>query len=62
MEDLEQARATYVLDTAPAGLYRWNRYPLRDYPRLDRLVTGKFERLDDMSRVRIHRRRGCAAR
>ena len=30
MGDLERARATYVLDTAPSGIYRWNRYPLRD--------------------------------
>ena len=62
MADLERARATYVLDTAPAGLYRWNRYPLRDYPPLDRYVTEAFERIDEVSRVRVHRRRGCAAR
>ena len=62
MADLERSRATYVLDTAPAGLYRWNRYPLRDYPRLDRYVAEGYDRIDEVSRVRIYRRRGCAAR
>ena len=62
MDDLERTEATYMLDTAPAGLYRWNRYPLRDYPRLDRYVAEGYERLDDVSRVRVYRRRGCAAR
>jgi hypothetical protein len=62
MADLERSRATYVLDTAPAGLYRWNRYPLRDYPPLDRYVAEEYEPLDEVSRVRIYRRRDCAAR
>ena len=62
MADLERTPATYVLDTAPAGLYRWNRYPLRDYPRLDRYVAEGYERIGDVSRVRVYRRRGCAAR
>jgi hypothetical protein len=50
MGDLEQCRATYILDTAPAGIYRWNRYPLRDYPRLDRYVAVGYERIDEVSR------------
>ena len=62
MADLERSRATYVLDTAPAGLYRWNRYPLRDYPRLDRYLAEGYERIDDVSRVSVYRRRGCLAR
>jgi hypothetical protein len=62
MDDLQGARATHVLDTAPAGPYRWNRYPLRDFPRLDRYVMEEYEPLDEVSRVRIHRRRDCAAR
>lgn len=62
MGDLERTRATYVLDTAPAGLYRWNRYPLHDYPRLDRYVAEEYELLDEVSRVLVYRRRGCAAR
>ena len=61
MADLERTPATYVLDTAPAGLYHWNRYPLRDYPRLDRYVAESYELIGEVSRVRIFRRRGCTA-
>jgi hypothetical protein len=60
MEDLERSRATYVLDTAPAGLYRWNHYPVADYPRLDAYLGERYDLIDTVERVRIHRRRGCA--
>ena len=43
------------------AVYRWNRYPLRDYPRLDRYVAEGYDRVDDVPRVRIYKRRGCAA-
>lgn len=62
MADLERSRATYVLDTTPAGLYRWNRYPLRDFPRLDRYVAEGYDRIEEISGVHVYRRRGCAAR
>jgi hypothetical protein len=61
MGDLERARATYILDTAPAGLNRWDRYPLGDYPRLDRYVAEGYERIAEVSRVDVYRRRDCAA-
>ena len=61
MSDLGRTRATYILDTAPAGLYRWNRYPLRDYPRLDGYVAEGYDRIAGVSGVRVYRRRGCAA-
>jgi len=61
MDDLERSRATYVLDTAPAGIYRWDRYPLRDYPRLDDYVRRRYELLDTVDSVRVFRRLGCAA-
>ena len=62
MADLERTRATYILDTAPAGLYRWNRYPLADYPLLNRSVAAGYERKGEVGGVRIYRRRGCAER
>jgi hypothetical protein len=61
LADLDRRGATYVLDTAPAGLYRWDRYPLESQPRLFAYVRERFERLDDVDRVRIWRRRGCEA-
>ena len=43
MTDLDRSRATYILDTAPAGLHRWQNYPLRDFPRLDGYVRANYE-------------------
>ena len=62
MADLARTPPTYVVDTAPAGLYRWDRYPLSDYPRLEQYVTEGYEWMDDVDRVRLYRRRGCTAR
>jgi hypothetical protein len=61
MGDLERNRATYVLDTAPAGIYRWDRYPVEDYPTLDRYLAEHYEPLGSVREVRLFRRRGCAA-
>ena len=62
MADLERSRPAYILDTAPAGIYHWDRYPLRDYPRLERLIAESYERNGEVARVSVYRRRGCAAR
>ena len=53
MADLERTRPAYILDTSPAGIYGWDRYPLRDYPRLERLVGEGYERLDEVARVSV---------
>jgi len=60
MGDLERNQATYVLDTAPAGIYRWDRYPVEDYPRLDRYLALRYEPMGSVGEVRLFRRRGCA--
>lgn len=59
MNDLQSRPPTYVLDTAPSGLYRWNHQPLRRYPRLEAFVRAGYERIDGPDGVQIHRRRGC---
>ena len=59
MDDLERNRATYIIDTAPAGIYGWNQFPIDDYPRLRRYLDANYELLDVVRRVRIFRRRGC---
>jgi hypothetical protein len=58
-EDLERHRATYVLDTAPAGIFRWDRYPLADFPRLNVYLAAHYEDAGTVDRVRLYRRRGC---
>jgi hypothetical protein len=59
MSDLETNRPTYVIDTSPAKIHRWERYPLASAPRLQRFVAERYDRLDVLERVVIYRRRGC---
>jgi 4-amino-4-deoxy-L-arabinose transferase-like glycosyltransferase len=59
LDDLERRRATYILDTSPAGIYGWNRFPMVDYPRLLDYVTQHYEAIDEVGRVVIFRRIGC---
>ena len=60
--DLERTRATYVLDTAGAGLHHWRGYPAWRFPPLWDLLQRAYEPLADVDGVRIYRRRGCADR
>jgi hypothetical protein len=60
MDDLERSRATYILDTAPAALYRWDHYPIADFPRLAGYLAEHYEDAGGVDRVRVYRRRGCA--
>jgi 4-amino-4-deoxy-L-arabinose transferase-like glycosyltransferase len=60
MDDLERNRATFILDTAPAGIYRWNQYPVDDYPRLRDYLASHYDLVDTVGRVHVYRRRGCA--
>jgi hypothetical protein len=62
MRDLDTRRATFILDTAPAGIYRWNQYPIERFPRLQRYVQEQFEPIDEIDHVVVYRRRGCEGR
>ncbi len=59
--DLEKNQATYILDTAPAAIYRWNHFPLEEFPRLQKTITENFERIDVVENVVIYRRRHCSS-
>lgn len=59
MSDLQARPPTYLLDTSPSGLYRWNHQPLGRFPRLEAFVSAGYERIDGPEGVHIHRRRGC---
>jgi hypothetical protein len=61
MEDLERTRPALVVDTAPANLFRWGRYPIARYPRLQDYVDRELEPAGAVEGVRIYRRRGCGA-
>ena len=60
LQDLERSRATYLLDLAPSGFHRWNRFPLTTFPDLWRLVRREYEMVGVVHGVGVHRRRGCA--
>ena len=59
--DLEKNHATYILDTAPAAIYRWNHFPLEKFPRLQKYIADNFERMDVVEDVVIYRRRQCSS-
>ena len=62
MSDLERNRVALIVDTAPANLFRWGRYPVVRYPRLQQYLDRYFELAGDvLTGVRIYRRRGCQA-
>jgi hypothetical protein len=60
MGDLERSAPTFVLDTAPSGLHGWDRYPIRDFPRLERFLKAGYAPVADVDGVWIWRRRDCA--
>ena len=59
MSDLERNDTTFILDTAPAAIYRWDHYPLSNFPRLKNYVDEKFEQIDIVEGVTIYRKRNC---
>lgn len=61
MADLARSQPNYIIDTAPAGIARWQHFPMRDYPLLDRLVTRRYTALDTIGGVTVYRRNGCEA-
>ena len=59
MSDLERNDATFILDTAPAAIYRWDHYPLSNFPQLKNYIDEKFEQIDIVEGIAIYRRRNC---
>jgi hypothetical protein len=60
MRDLERRPPAFVLDTAPANLHEWGRYPMREFPRLERFVREGYDAVAIVDGVWVWRRRGCA--
>ncbi|MGC4084888.1 MAG: hypothetical protein QM736_22935 [Vicinamibacterales bacterium] len=59
MSDLRNSRPTFILDTTPAGIARWQYFPVRDYPLLDRFIDRHYSRVDTVDGVVIYRRNDC---
>jgi 4-amino-4-deoxy-L-arabinose transferase-like glycosyltransferase len=61
MGDLWRRPPEFVVDTSPSGLHGWDRFPLADFPRLERFVRSGYDAVGIVDGVWIWRRRGCAA-
>lgn len=59
MKDLQKNDATFIIDTAPSGIYRWDRYPIRNYPRLQHLVRTKFDSIGEIEGIYLYRNKYC---
>jgi hypothetical protein len=59
MDDLERSPPVFVLDTSPAALHGWDRYPMRDFPCLDAFVRSGYHAVAEVDGVWVWRRRGC---
>jgi len=62
MEDLDRSHVTFIVDTAPANVFRWGKYPIARYARLRQLVEGEFDPASTIGGIVIYRRRDCLAR
>lgn len=60
LADLQHRPPTFIIDTAPARIHRWDHFPLASYSRLWSFVEGGYDLADTVDGVRIYRRRGCA--
>jgi hypothetical protein len=60
MTDLSKNNPTYIIDTSPAGIYRWDRYPIQKYPRLNEFLAANYEHAATVDQVQIYRRKNCA--
>lgn len=56
VEDLEKNKATFILDTAPARIHRWNYFPVSDFPLLSAYLQQHYRLIDTVDDVRIYRR------
>jgi len=55
--DLEARHAEVIVDTAPADLHYWSRYPLDRYPRLSEYVMRNFAYEAEVDHTVVYRRR-----
>jgi hypothetical protein len=60
MQDLARNRPTYFLDTSPARIRHWDRYPVEKFPRLAAFVSENYERIAVVDEVVIYRWKGCS--
>jgi 4-amino-4-deoxy-L-arabinose transferase-like glycosyltransferase len=57
LDDLEQNRPAFVVDTAPADIHHWSRIPLDAFPELHDHVVARYAPAGESGGARIYRRR-----
>jgi 4-amino-4-deoxy-L-arabinose transferase-like glycosyltransferase len=57
LDDLERNRATFILDTSPSGLHRWNHFPVANFPLLDSYLRARYDHAGQVGGVRLFRRK-----
>lgn len=60
MADLERKHATYIVDTAPAALHRWNKFPMKNFPALQDFVKQNYTPMGVVDNVHLYRRKSCS--
>ncbi len=59
LADLRESAPTYIIDTAPAGLKRWQYFPLDEFPALRAFVGRHYRLVDSVDGVLLYRRTSC---
>lgn len=62
ISDLERSQATYMIDTSPAAIFRWDRYPIHDFPQLQRYLQDHYAQIDTVGGIVLYRRLGCRSK
>lgn len=58
MEDLERYQPVYILDTSPANIHDYIKYPIEKYPRLQQHLDDHYALETTLHDVRLYRRKG----
>lgn len=56
INDLEKNRATYIVDTAPARLHRWNYFPIEHFPQFSAYIRKHYKLIASIDDVKIYKR------
>jgi hypothetical protein len=56
-EDMQRHPAELIVDTAPGAIHFWEKYPIRDDPPLQEMVSRSYRLEAEVAGVRIYRLR-----
>jgi 4-amino-4-deoxy-L-arabinose transferase-like glycosyltransferase len=56
MDDLHAHPPVYFIDTSPANHYGYGRFPIRNYPELNRFITENYRLETTINKIDIYRR------